>query len=120
LYVTSLTHDVFVVFFQAEDGIRDDLVTGVQTSALPICRSSERLGGEMSLHHVLMFHSSPPNRSEDRRIGFAVRYIPTYVRQVAGLGRASGRDGARMCAGGVERDNGEGVGLGRLAHRGRP
>src|SRR5207244_10195642 len=25
--------------FQAEDGIRDDLVTGVQTCALPICRS---------------------------------------------------------------------------------
>ena len=29
---------VFVFFFfQAEDGIRDDLVTGVQTCALPIC-----------------------------------------------------------------------------------
>src|SRR5258708_29130340 len=26
-------------FFQAEDGIRDDLVTGVQTCALPICLS---------------------------------------------------------------------------------
>src|SRR5207244_10141375 len=26
-------------FFQAEDGIRDDLVTGVQTCALPICRA---------------------------------------------------------------------------------
>ena len=26
----------FVFFFQAEDGIRDDLVTGVQTRALPI------------------------------------------------------------------------------------
>src|SRR5258708_40082285 len=25
-------------FFQAEDGIRDDLVTGVQTCALPICK----------------------------------------------------------------------------------
>lgn len=42
--------------------------------------------GEMSLHHVLMFHSSPPNRSDDRRIGFAVRYIPTDVRQVTGEG----------------------------------
>src|SRR5207244_6152186 len=30
----------FVFFFQAEDGIRDDLVTGVQTCALPICRST--------------------------------------------------------------------------------
>src|SRR5258708_22049962 len=27
---------IFVFFFQAEDGIRDDLVTGVQTCALPI------------------------------------------------------------------------------------
>jgi non-heme Fe2+,alpha-ketoglutarate-dependent halogenase len=42
--------------------------------------------GEMSLHHVLMFHSSPPNRSDDRRIGFAIRYLPTRVRQVAGQG----------------------------------
>src|SRR5947208_12811491 len=29
---------VFFFFFQAEDGIRDDLVTGVQTCALPILR----------------------------------------------------------------------------------
>ena len=28
---------MFIFFFQAEDGIRDDLVTGVQTCALPIC-----------------------------------------------------------------------------------
>src|SRR5207244_5153941 len=28
---------LFFFFFQAEDGIRDDLVTGVQTCALPIC-----------------------------------------------------------------------------------
>ena len=28
--------DVFNFFFQAEDGIRDRLVTGVQTCALPI------------------------------------------------------------------------------------
>src|SRR5438105_11264351 len=27
----------FFFFFQAEDGIRDPLVTGVQTCALPIC-----------------------------------------------------------------------------------
>src|SRR5258708_20866071 len=30
----------FFFFFQAEDGIRDDLVTGVQTCALPILMSS--------------------------------------------------------------------------------
>src|SRR5258708_32070711 len=28
---------LLLFFFQAEDGIRDDLVTGVQTCALPIC-----------------------------------------------------------------------------------
>src|SRR5258708_16961909 len=31
-----LSVHVFIFFFQAEDGIRDDLVTGVQTCALPI------------------------------------------------------------------------------------
>src|SRR3989440_7264307 len=29
----------FFFFFQAEDGIRDLIVTGVQTCALPICRA---------------------------------------------------------------------------------
>src|SRR5258708_35248210 len=33
---------VCVFFFQAEDGIRDDLVTGVQTCALPISHSKRR------------------------------------------------------------------------------
>lgn len=40
--------------------------------------------GEMSLHHVLIVHGSRPNASADRRIGYAIRYIPTRVRQVAG------------------------------------
>jgi non-heme Fe2+,alpha-ketoglutarate-dependent halogenase len=40
--------------------------------------------GEMSLHHVRLIHGSDPNPSDVRRIGFAIRYIPTTVRQVAG------------------------------------
>jgi len=40
--------------------------------------------GEMSLHHVRLVHGSPPNPSNDRRIGFAIRYIPTSVAQIAG------------------------------------
>ena len=40
--------------------------------------------GEMSLHHVRIVHGSPPNNSANRRIGYAVRYIPTYVRQLEG------------------------------------
>src|SRR5260370_3869383 len=39
-------------FFQAEDGIRDDLVTGVQTCALPIDRKSTRLN---SSHQIISY-----------------------------------------------------------------
>ena len=37
--------------------------------------------GEMSLHHIKLVHGSAANRTNDRRIGLAIRYIPTYVRQ---------------------------------------
>ncbi len=40
--------------------------------------------GEFSLHHVMLVHSSRPNTSPDRRLGFAIRYIPTHLRQIAG------------------------------------
>ena len=45
--------------------------------------------GEISLHHVLLFHSSKPNISHDRRIGFAIRYIPTHIEQTAGKDSAT-------------------------------
>jgi len=38
--------------------------------------------GEMSLHHVLLVHGSGPNTTADRRIGYAIRYIPPHVRQL--------------------------------------
>ena len=38
--------------------------------------------GEISLHHILTFHSSPPNASNERRIGFAIRYVPPHVKQM--------------------------------------
>src|SRR5258708_14271543 len=44
--------------------------------------------GEMSLHHVRLVHGSPPNASSDRRIGFAIPYIPTSVSQIAGADSA--------------------------------
>jgi non-heme Fe2+,alpha-ketoglutarate-dependent halogenase len=37
--------------------------------------------GEMSLHHVRLVHGSAPNRSDDRRIGVAIRYIAPHVKQ---------------------------------------
>jgi non-heme Fe2+,alpha-ketoglutarate-dependent halogenase len=36
--------------------------------------------GEFSLHHTLAVHGSEPNRSDDRRIGLGISYIPTRVR----------------------------------------
>lgn len=44
--------------------------------------------GEMSLHHVRLIHGSGPNRSGDRRIGLAIRYFPTSVRQLLGTDSA--------------------------------
>ena len=37
--------------------------------------------GEISLHHGRTFHASHPNRTEDRRIGVAFRYIMPSMRQ---------------------------------------
>ncbi len=54
----------------------------------------ELRAGEMSLHHVRLIHGSDPNPSDSRRIGFAIRYIPTYVRQVVG-----GHDSATLVRG---------------------
>src|SRR5438270_12802244 len=74
---------VFFFFFQAEDGIRDLTVTGVQTCALPIClisllirASSQRplidwalsLGLALYLGGLMQFYL----RSEERRVGKGV------------------------------------------------
>jgi hypothetical protein len=50
--------------------------------------------GELSLHHVLAAHASEPNRSDDRRIGIAIRYVAPHVRQLNG-----DKDTALLCRG---------------------
>src|SRR2546422_3304412 len=81
-YLVSL---FFFFFFQAEDGIRDVAVTGVQTCALPICASvsfmSNAGGGIRRLDifsYNRLFSGEPftttgpswlPRRSEERRVG---------------------------------------------------
>src|SRR5438132_2596879 len=49
-------------FFQAEDGIRDHCVTGVQTCALPICTSAAVAGGFTSV--CCMPNTSPVNDNQ--------------------------------------------------------
>ena len=41
--------------------------------------------GEISLHHVMLVHGSEPNRTDDRRIGLAIRYIAPHVSQTGGI-----------------------------------
>jgi ectoine hydroxylase-related dioxygenase (phytanoyl-CoA dioxygenase family) len=38
--------------------------------------------GQFSLHHTCVVHQSAPNRSNERRIGLALSYIPTRTRHV--------------------------------------
>src|SRR2546430_12516614 len=45
-----------VVFFQAEDGIRDLTVTGVQTCALPICLPRTQDGYQNTVINEFLFH----------------------------------------------------------------
>jgi len=64
---------------------KDNLLSRGQEIAVEVDKS-KAVGlalqpGEMSLHHIKLVHGSDANRSSDRRIGFAIRYIPTYVRQ---------------------------------------
>src|SRR5205823_10836705 len=78
---------LFFFFFQAEDGIRDKLVTGVQTCALPILAGgstsssdfSQRCPSSASASRgpqtaqawacAWKFSSRLPLRSEERRVG---------------------------------------------------
>src|SRR5207244_5061352 len=60
-----------VFFFQAEDGIRDDLVTGVQTCALPICDgpSAACAGRSTCATSAPRTGDAAGGRSEERRVG---------------------------------------------------
>src|SRR5699024_12211335 len=63
----------FFFFFQAEDGIRDRNVTGVQTCALPICgkANGRRCGcaGVRTATPRPASWRSRQGRSEERRVG---------------------------------------------------
>src|SRR5206468_4753217 len=58
-------------FFQAEDGIRDLIVTGVQTCALPISLvlTTSRRGCFSSSSSSSRAGRLPGSRSEERRVG---------------------------------------------------
>ncbi len=64
---------------------KDNLLSRGQEIAVEVDKSKavglDMRAGEMSLHHIKLVHGSDANHTDDRRIGLAIRYIPTYVRQ---------------------------------------
>lgn len=63
-----------------------NLLTRGQEIAVDVSQGDGRLvelqPGQMSLHDVQIVHASDPNRSDDRRIGIAIRYITPAVSQI--------------------------------------
>src|SRR6266481_8503608 len=56
---------VFFFFFQAEDGIRDGTVTGVQTCALPILGGAEKRSPYQARPKAAISSRVSPSRSEE-------------------------------------------------------
>ena len=75
------------------DGAASNMLLRGQEVAVEVDESQavhmELKAGEMSLHHGLMFHGSDDNHAQQRRVGFAVRYMPTRVKPLDGLPRDS-------------------------------
>src|SRR5258708_29582048 len=84
-------------FFQAEDGIRDDLVTGVQTCALPICTATVRRFCEQRLLEEILALEPDNLFILQKRLTVAVRRgdrkaIRETMAQLNKIGRASCRE----------------------------
>src|SRR5437879_13556501 len=99
----------FFFFFQAEDGIRDTSVTGVQTCALPICSDLPQAEYEV-------YQRSRSNGSV-RRLAANLNGIDTSLRSLTGgiewksikeIGRASCREREEIVVvGGSMKEKGE-------------
>src|SRR5256885_8496623 len=74
-YMSIRCANFFFFFFQAEDGIRDYKVTGVQTCALPICAAAHQLVECQCVDakgKLAQCDQHAHARSEERRVGKSV------------------------------------------------
>src|SRR5687767_15715821 len=82
-------------FFQAEDGIRDKLVTGVQTCALPIWFIRKEMATEAQTQSVLLVDDSPFFRNMLAPVlksaGYKVRTAASAIEGLATLRRSEER-----------------------------
>ncbi len=77
-HVETFAKDNMLAKGQTLEGIDESLAVDMPLSA-----------GEFSLHHERTAHSSLPNRSYDRRIGFAFFYMPAHVTSITGRRKAT-------------------------------
>lgn len=77
-HVETFAKDNMLAKGQTLEGIDESLAVDMPLSA-----------GEFSLHHERVAHSSLPNRSYDRRIGFAFFYVPAHVASITGRRKAT-------------------------------
>jgi hypothetical protein len=77
-HVETFEKDNMLAKGQALQGIDEQLAVEMPLTA-----------GQFSLHHEQTAHSSLPNRSGERRVGFAFFFIPTHVRSIHPGGRAT-------------------------------
>src|SRR5690606_39308690 len=99
----------YVFFFQAEDGIRDFHVTGVQTCALPICRP--RNPGRRDQHDKCGESQTCGHGSRSWAPEGGCRPLPEppdELGESAEIGRAAGRERGRVAGavGSVQMDAG--------------
>src|SRR5205823_10145986 len=91
-------------FFQAEDGIRDKLVTGVQTCALPILLNSRAVRGAKSSKNIELMVESGGNSQA---------IVGSHL--LVAAGRVPNTDSLKLSAAGIATDKRE---IGRAAGRG--
>src|SRR5215467_3735402 len=116
---------VKVFFFQAEDGIRDYKVTGVQTCALPICRGRSAAARSSALRDLRPAHAAwcpsalpvrrqvavlsreffgrhpPPAKHARARVGVALDAMPARQPVLVARDRLPAPQTRRMLAGDV-------------------
>src|SRR5690606_40294754 len=102
MYVQSVIHIlVFFFFFQAEDGIRDFHVTGVQTCALPIW-ATDRIRSASGSQRTVPTGSCPWPCCAPPRPSSLHNRGSTVPPRSAKIGRASCREGGGLYVGAVK------------------
>src|SRR5690625_6861302 len=84
-------------FFQAEDGIRDGHVTGVQTCALPIYRQREAITGYLDELRSLLGQDPAPNEQMLARVAEVEEELHAATDEMESIERSEERRVGKEC-----------------------